>query len=112
MKSYILRSICILALAAVPLTVSAQRTETYLKKGWKFTRSEATEQTRWQEVDIPHDWAIYGPFAMENDLQITAVEQNGEVAKTLKTAARAACRSSERANTAQRSNCPIQSANT
>lgn len=85
MKSYILRSICILALAAVPLTVSAQRTETYLKKGWKFTRSEATEQTRWQEVDIPHDWAIYGPFAMENDLQITAVEQNGEVAKTLKT---------------------------
>lgn len=85
MKNNRIKATLGLVLAALPLALSAQRTETYLKKEWRFTRGEVTEQSRWQTVDIPHDWAIYGPFAMENDLQVVAVEQNGEVAKTLKT---------------------------
>jgi beta-galactosidase len=36
-------------------------------------------------VRVPHDWAIYGPFGREYDLQVVAVEQNGETEKTTKT---------------------------
>lgn len=79
------QGILIAGIMAMPLGASAQRTETLLKKGWKFTRGEGNEQTVWQTVDIPHDWAIEGPFAIENDLQVVAVEQNGEVEKTRKT---------------------------
>lgn len=34
---------------------------------------------------VPHDWAIYGPFDRKNDLQVVAVEQNGEREATEKT---------------------------
>ena len=64
---------------------TAQRTETVLKEGWKFTKGTGTETTVWQDVSIPHDWAIYGPFDIRNDLQTVAVEQNGEKEKTQKT---------------------------
>ena len=84
-KKYGLAGVLALALTAFPLAGSAQRTETLLKKGWQFTRGEGTEQTVWQPVEVPHDWAIYGPFAIENDLQVVAVEQNGETEKSLKT---------------------------
>ena len=36
-------------------------------------------------VRAPHDWAIYGPFDKQNDLQVVAVEQNGEQVATVKT---------------------------
>ena len=29
---------------------------------------------------MPHDWAIYGPFDMENDIQRTAIKQDGQKA--------------------------------
>lgn len=35
-------------------------------------------QSEWQSVTVPHDWAIYGPFDRENDIQRVAVVQNGE----------------------------------
>lgn len=35
-------------------------------------------QSEWQSVTVPHDWAIYGPFVRENDIQRVAVVQNGE----------------------------------
>ena len=47
-----------LGLLALPLGASAQRTETLLKKGWRFTLGEGNEQTVWQTVDVPHDWAF------------------------------------------------------
>jgi len=40
---------------------------------------------RWQSVVVPHDWAIYGPFDKENDLQQVAVSQNFEKTASLKT---------------------------
>lgn len=78
--------ICIVALMLLATIVSpAQRTEILLKDGWKFTKGVGSETTQWQDVSIPHDWAIYGPFDRNNDLQVVAVEQNGEIEKTLKT---------------------------
>ena len=34
--------------------------------------------SNWQTVTVPHDWAIYGPFDGNNDRQMVAVEQDGE----------------------------------
>lgn len=50
-------------------------------KTWDFSR----DSLKWEQVTIPHDWAIYGPFDRSNDLQKVAVEQNGETEETWKT---------------------------
>ena len=73
------------ALAATTLPASAQRTETRLIDGWEFHRGGLDADEAWEAVTVPHDWAIYGPFSRENDLQYVAVEQNGEKEETWKT---------------------------
>lgn len=60
-----------------------QRTETLLQKGWEFHKGD--HSSVWEKVNVPHDWAITGPFAIENDLQNVAVTQNGEKLASLKT---------------------------
>lgn len=70
----------ILPLVAIALTATAQRTSTQLKQ-WEFSRDSAS----WKNVNIPHDWAIYGPFDRNNDLQKVTVEQNGETEASWKT---------------------------
>ena len=56
------------------------RTVTLLDKGWQFHKGDSSEI--WEDVTIPHDWAIYGPFSRDNDLQTVAVVQNGEETAT------------------------------
>lgn len=76
----------LLMLALLPLAALAQpRTERLLEQGWLFTREDAPEFARndfddssWQAVTVPHDWAIYGPFSVGNDLQLTAIAQDGQ----------------------------------
>ncbi len=66
--------------------IGAQNRENILlKEGWSFTKDVGLEHPKWEPVNIPHDWAIYGPFDMKHDLQIVAIEQNNETEKTLKT---------------------------
>lgn len=74
------------------LNIHAQRSEYLLEKGWKFTKGEvsnaempAFNDAKWETVDIPHDWAIFGPFDKNNDLQNVAVTQNFETQASLKT---------------------------
>ena len=43
------------------------------------------DDSSWESVTVPHDWAIYGPFDRENDLQDVLVAQNLETRPTLKT---------------------------
>ena len=62
-----------------------QRTETRLTYGWEFRQDGLDSGKAWESVTVPHDWAIYGPFSRENDLQHVAVEQNGETEETWKT---------------------------
>lgn len=73
-----------LALAAVAIsatfTASAVRSGRSLKQ-WDFSR----DSLKWEKVTIPHDWAIYGPFDRNNDLQKVTVEQNGETEASWKT---------------------------
>ena len=70
----------------------AQRTEMLLEKGWKFTKGDVSgaegtnfNDTHWESVVVPHDWAIYGPFDRNNDLQNVAVTQNFEKEASVKT---------------------------
>lgn len=74
------------------LNLHTQRSEYLLEKGWKFTKGEvsnaempAFNDAKWETVDIPHDWAILGPFDKNNDLQNVAVTQNFETQASLKT---------------------------
>lgn len=72
--------------------LSAQtRQEFLLEKNWKFTREDSQQagdvnfdDSRWQNVTVPHDWAIYGPFDGKNDLQEVAITQDGEKQASLK----------------------------
>lgn len=70
---------------AMTFNVFADRNINTLNEGWQFTKGRPDASTKWQQVRVPHDWAIYGPFDIANDLQKVAVEQNGETEETLKT---------------------------
>lgn len=64
----------------VPMLTMAQgRVERNLKY-WQFSH----DSIHWQAVTVPHDWAIKGPFDKKWDLQMVAIEQNGESEKTEK----------------------------
>ena len=67
------------------ISLYAQRHEQIMEKNWKFIQKDISDafredfdDTRWQTVTIPHDWAIYGPFDRSNDLQDVAIIQNLE----------------------------------
>lgn len=56
------------------------RTVIELKK-WDFRRDNSS----WECVTVPHDWAISGDFDKDIDKQVVAIEQNGEKIPTKKT---------------------------
>ena len=55
--------------ATAVMASDAQRTSVTLTDGWQFARGTADGAPAWQNVRVPHDWAIYGPFDINNDLQ-------------------------------------------
>ena len=61
-------------------TLAQTRQETTLTEGWLFSQDQQT----WQNVCVPHDWAIAGPFDKKWDLQKVRIEQNGEKEATEK----------------------------
>lgn len=81
------RQLNILALAALLGALpAAARREISLSGEWQFAKVDSNGVAgKWQTVRVPHDWAIHEPFSRDNDLQIVAVEQNGETEKTEKT---------------------------
>lgn len=61
------------------------RNEVTLEKGWKFTRVDDSasfeinfDDSKWESVRVPHDWAIYGPFDKNNDIHRMAIVQDGQ----------------------------------
>ena len=70
---------------AVSTFAQGERSETLLKE-WEFRRGHDIEAAEgWEQVTVPHDWAIFGPFDRSNDLQTVAVVQNGEKTASDKT---------------------------
>lgn len=68
----------------VSMPLSARTTQ-LLDKGWRFTREDNSAFSQrdfnagaWESVTVPHDWAIYGPFSWQNDMQTVAIAQDGQ----------------------------------
>ncbi len=81
----ILTSLLAATVASIPAD-SAARTQSTLTHGWQFAKVDSLgNRADWQSVRVPHDWAIHEPFSRDNDLQVVAVEQNGETEKSEKT---------------------------
>ena len=76
MKIRLLAMACAITLTAV----AQQRQEITLSDDWQFSQ----DKTTWKTVSVPHDWAISGPFDKKWDLQMVAIEQNGEKVPTEK----------------------------
>lgn len=78
----------IIGIAALLFACTLQaggRQEYVLKNNWRFTRTDdaaarevAFDDSKWQCVTVPHDWAIYGPFSIDNDKQNVAITQDGQ----------------------------------
>ena len=67
------------------VTQAQVRSEITLEKGWKFTRDDNSKSSEvnfddssWESVRVPHDWAIYGPFDKNNDIHRMAIVQDGQ----------------------------------
>lgn len=87
-RRFLISAGCVL----LSLLAMAQRTEVLLEKNWRFAKGDVAEamteefdDSRWEAVTVPHDWAIYGPFDRSHDLQEVAVTQNLEQQASVKT---------------------------
>jgi len=76
----------------IQIVFSQVRTVQELDINWKFQKGENPEafqqnfdDSKWETVTVPHDWAIYGPFDKEVDKQTVAIVQNGEEIASEKT---------------------------
>ncbi|MBD8490698.1 DUF4982 domain-containing protein [Echinicola sp. CAU 1574] len=89
---YICSLLFAMMLLVGPIFAQNARKEWALDEHWRFSKgdfekasSTTFDDQEWQEVTVPHDWAIYGPFDEKHDLQVVAVTQNGEKVATKKT---------------------------
>lgn len=83
---------CLLFVLISNCLQAQDRQEYLLQKNWQFIQSDPSgamelnfNDKDWKTVSVPHDWAIYGPFDRNNDLQKVAVKQNGETTASTKT---------------------------
>ena len=75
------KSITFMSLALAFSTMcQAQSRKVINLPSWDFSRDGKV----WSQVAVPHDWAIAGPFDKKWDLQMVAIEQNGEKEKSEK----------------------------
>lgn len=80
-------------LMATSLAIVSEARGVYvLDKGWKFHLGDLPcayevgfDASAWEDVTVPHDWAIKGPFSRDHDLHKVAVTQNYEKVQTWKT---------------------------
>lgn len=82
--------IVLLHVLTLSVVLKAQpRNEFLLEENWKFSREDhpdnrlpSFDDSDWQTVTVPHDWAIYGPFSPRNDKQHVAITQDGQTEAT------------------------------
>ena len=73
------RTVLLVLAGVLCLTTPAKRIEKELL-AWEFS----FDKKSWTSVQIPHDWAISGPFDKKWDLQVVRIDQNGETKATEK----------------------------
>ena len=69
----------VIAMCTAAAAMAQTRKEVNLEQ-WQFSHDGQT----WEQVSVPHDWAIAGPFDKKWDLQVVRIEQNGEKEATEK----------------------------
>ena len=69
-----MRQYLLTALLALTMTGMAQNRQEKTLGTWDFSRDGQT----WQQVRVPHDWAIAGPFDKKWDIQYVAIAQDGQ----------------------------------
>ena len=91
MKNFLLSAL-FLACSFTGFAQDKVRAEFSLEKNWRFHKGdvdkaqlESFNDSKWETVTVPHDWAIKGPFDKEIDKQNVAITQNGEEVATEKT---------------------------
>ncbi len=84
------KKIIIALLFSLAVQVNAQQKTTtrevqLLDKGWRFHKSDIVlanlnrlDDSSWQTVSVPHDWAIAGSFDMTIDMQEVKVIEDGD----------------------------------
>ena len=84
-------SILTLYSAIVSAAFASQRDVSLLEDGWKFHFGDAAgaaqpsfDDSAWEDVRVPHDWAIGKPFDMNIDRQMVQVLADGEKAQNLR----------------------------
>ncbi|WP_347839422.1 beta-galactosidase GalB [uncultured Draconibacterium sp.] len=82
----------VILFASCAKTETTTRTTQSLSNEWKFINEDIThaqlpetDVSHWETVDIPHDWAIKGPFNKEIDAQKVQVTQDMEKTARLRT---------------------------
>jgi beta-galactosidase len=67
------------------------RIVTQLKDDWSFTRvpqADATcavcDDADWETVEVPHDWAIAGPFDRENDMERKVAKGQADIEESVR----------------------------
>ena len=81
MKKCHISILCVLLLSTVmPMVGTYAQRQVINLKDWQFSR----DKQEWQNVVVPHDWAISGPFDKKWDLQTVRIVQNGEKVATEK----------------------------
>lgn len=88
----IIVSILLFCFVSTAGRAESPRREQKLEKEWRFTKGDPAgameagyDDSAWEAVRVPHDWAIYGPFDSIHDAQNVAIVQNLEQVATLKT---------------------------
>ena len=86
-----IKLVVLLSFFLVPLAAQ-ERMVVRLDEGWRFIKEDITSATdvslddrQWQSVRVPHDWAISGPFDLNQDMQFVQVIEDGEKEPKLRT---------------------------
>ena len=82
-----MRKLTLTLILFISVLTCAERRETLLRE-WQFCMEQKQNQMPefgWQQVTLPHDWAITGPFSRDNDLQNVAITQNGSQEASVRT---------------------------
>ena len=83
--------ICLLVTLSI-YSQSETRKTILLDEGWKFSLGENVaasalnyNDSTWETVTVPHDWAIRKPFDLNQDMQWVRVKEDGDKEPKLRT---------------------------
>ena len=84
--------VCVVVFFLSNMTAAKERSVLLLDRDWKFKNSEVEQGAKpsyddssWEKVRVPHDWAILGNFDMNLDTQMVQVVEDGEKVPRLRT---------------------------